>query len=212
MDIKAPNIETVAISKLKPWSKNPRIKHAVSSIVSSIENFGYLNPIVVQAKTYRVLAGHGRLQALKAKNVTEVPVIVCELDDQNADAYAVADNKLSDASRFDYSILGGVFASMSTDVVALTGFNAPEISEFKNLAQEVLDASTVGSEAKKTGLYAGQDEDESAVKNDNAMLLVFDTERQLQFVKTEIRRRQGGNEKSIGDVVFEAFAKSKDLK
>lgn len=87
MKIQPPTIEVVPIGKLKPWSKNPRIKHAVDGIANSIEHFGYLNPIIVQKKTYRILGGHGRLKALKRSKVKEVPVIVADISDRNASLY-----------------------------------------------------------------------------------------------------------------------------
>src|SRR3990167_7958666 len=86
-------IETLLISKIKPWPRNPRRNHDVDAIARSIESFGYLNPIIVQAKTYRVIAGHGRLAALRKSGVDKAPVIVDDLDDQKADLYTLADNK-----------------------------------------------------------------------------------------------------------------------
>src|SRR5208283_406521 len=124
MKINPPVIETVALSKLKPWARNPRIKHAVESIARSIESFGYLQPIVVQKKTYRVLSGHGRLKALKRlKNVTEVPVIIADINERNAQLYTLADNRHHDLSPFDMGKMTGLLKGFGKLDLKLTGLN-----------------------------------------------------------------------------------------
>jgi hypothetical protein len=199
-----PVVELVAIERLKGWARNPRKKHAVEGIASSIDNFGYLNPIVVQKGSYRVLAGHGRLLALTAKGVKQVPVIVADLDDNSADAYTIADNKLSDTSRFDYSEVGEILKSMERDMVHAAGFTDAELAELEQLTADVGDATAVGNEAKNSALYAGG-ENREAVNNDTTLVVVFDSTDQLNFIRTRIRKLQANNEKSIGQVVCERF-------
>src|SRR5208282_5855984 len=53
-------------------------------------------------KTNRPAAGHGRLEAAPLAGLTEVPVIRLEhLSEQQAKAYTLADNKLTDRSSWD---------------------------------------------------------------------------------------------------------------
>jgi hypothetical protein len=120
--IKPPVIETVPLSKLKPWDRNPRIKHAVDAISMSIEKLGYLAPIIVQKNTYRILAGHGRLKALRVLKIKEVPVIVADINDKNADLYTLADNRLHDVSIFDMKALSGMLKGLGTLNLKMTGF------------------------------------------------------------------------------------------
>jgi DNA modification methylase len=129
--LKIPKIETVAIDKLKPWKRNPRKNHAVDAIAKSIEQFGYLAPIIVQAGTYRILAGHGRLEAFKKQGATEIPVVVAELSDRDADLYTLADNKLTERADYDGKILAELLAEFKLDGLdlSLTGFEAFEISD-----------------------------------------------------------------------------------
>src|SRR5687768_2417066 len=101
MSLKAPQVETVPLAQIKPWGKNPRRGHAVDAIARSIEAFGYLAPIIVQAKTYRVLAGHGRLQAMKKAGAVEALVVVADLTDAQATAYTLADNRMAESSSWD---------------------------------------------------------------------------------------------------------------
>lgn len=74
MDIPAPVIASFDLSLLKPWPGNPRRAHAVDDIARSIEAFGYAAPILIQKGTNRILAGHGRLEALKKLGVKEAAV------------------------------------------------------------------------------------------------------------------------------------------
>jgi ParB/RepB/Spo0J family partition protein len=105
MRIPPPVIEMVALDRLRPWPRNPRKGHAVEKIARSIEAFGYAAPIVAQTGTYRILAGHGRLEALKALGVSEVPVVVLDVDDDRADLYTLADNKIAESAEWDFPVM-----------------------------------------------------------------------------------------------------------
>jgi DNA modification methylase len=83
-------------------------------------------------KANRILAGHGRLEAAKRLKLTEAPVIRLEhLSEQQAKAFMVADNRLTDRSSWDDRKLAIVLKEL-TDItldfeIEATGFEAPEI-------------------------------------------------------------------------------------
>ena len=89
--------ETVPVELLQPNAKNPRT-HSDSQIEelrSSIREFGFLNPILVDDK-YNIIAGHGRLRAALLEGLTELPCIFIEgLTKLQIKAYIIADNKLA---------------------------------------------------------------------------------------------------------------------
>ncbi len=123
--------KAVRIATLQPWGKNPR-QHGdldVQAIVRSVERFGWTNPVLVQEKTNRVIAGHGRLEAAKKAGIKAIPCIYLKLTDQDADAYTVADNKLSELSKWDEEALGEVLAQLQQDNfdLSLIGFKESEI-------------------------------------------------------------------------------------
>lgn len=137
MRIEAPVVEVVELSRLIPYHKNPRKKHAVAKIADSFEAFGYLAPIIVQAGTYRIVAGHGRLEALKSKGVESVPVIVADITDDQADLYTLADNKLGELSEWDFTVLADLlldFDARNLDT-QLTGFSDKEMTQIMNWNQ-----------------------------------------------------------------------------
>ena len=122
------------IGSIVPDPSNPR-KHSlkqIRAIANSIEAFGFNAPILVD-KGNRVVAGHGRLEAGQLLGLAEVPVIRLEhLSEQQAKAYMLADNKLTDRSSWDDRKVAIVLKELS-DIITLdfeieaTGFEAPEI-------------------------------------------------------------------------------------
>lgn len=107
-------IRKVEVAKLKPFPGNPR-QHGVDIgyLVKSIKKFGWTNPIIIQKGTYRIIAGHGRaLAALKA-GIKKVPVIELSMDDRDAAAYSITDNRLAELSSWDYPKLKDILSELN---------------------------------------------------------------------------------------------------
>lgn len=205
MKVAVPTIETVALTKLKPWKKNPRTAHAVDKIRSSIEKFGYLSPIIVQKKTYRILSGHGRLKALRKAAVKQVPVIVASISDRDADLFTVADNKISDLSTFDIKATADLLKGLDALELELTGFSLDELKKLNLAAGEIDSVLNVAAQMPKSGFYAGDDNKAAKIAaNDRALVVIMETEEELKKLRSRIQQLQA-NGKSIGQVVYEQF-------
>lgn len=100
-DVKIVDIHTVI-----PYEKNPRRNdEAVKYVASSIKEFGFKVPIVVD-KNSVVITGHTRLKAALSLGFTEVPIIVADdLTDEQVKAYRIADNKSAEKSYWDEFLL-----------------------------------------------------------------------------------------------------------
>src|SRR5829696_8120098 len=63
-----------ATGELKPDRRNPRThsKAQVEQIIASIRQFGFTNPVLMDADGV-IIAGHGRLLAAKSLGMPEVP-------------------------------------------------------------------------------------------------------------------------------------------
>jgi hypothetical protein len=90
-------IENLDINLLTEYGKNSR-SHSdkqVSQIASSINEFGFLNPILIDSNK-TIIAGHGRYAAAQELNLSEVPVVVIDhLTEAQKQAYVIADNQLA---------------------------------------------------------------------------------------------------------------------
>ena len=93
-------VELVDRDELIPYSNNPK-EHPdeqVKKIASSIKNYGWDQPIVVDGDG-EIIKGHGRLQAAETLGLDEVPVIWREdLSDAEAKAARIADNKTAESA------------------------------------------------------------------------------------------------------------------
>ena len=127
------NIEQRAITSLTPWAANARThsKKQIQQIASSIEIFGFTNPVLIDEDA-NILAGHGRVAAAAHLGWADVPCL--RLDHMSADqkrAYVLADNKLALNAGWDEDLLAaelGALASSDLDFdIGATGFSIPEI-------------------------------------------------------------------------------------
>ena len=99
------------LSEIKPYERNPRRKHNYEKVASSIKEFGFNQPIVVDKKGI-IIAGHSRYEAAKILNLKEVPVVVSSLNPEKAIAYRIADNKTNEYSDWDYPTLHKEFGDL----------------------------------------------------------------------------------------------------
>ena len=125
------NIQEIEIDKIIPYHNNPRKNLNVDKVASSITEFGFQQPIVVD-KNYVVIVGHTRLQAAKKLIYQKVPVFIADLSENKAKAYRIADNRLNEDSSWDYDFLNiemNILNEGNYDLSQL-GFNDEEL---KNL-------------------------------------------------------------------------------
>jgi ParB-like chromosome segregation protein Spo0J len=94
----AEQLEWLATRALRPSPRNARThsKAQIRQIASSIERFGFTNPILID-EAGTVLAGHGRLSAAKLLGLESVPTLrLSHLSPAEKRAYVLADNKLAE--------------------------------------------------------------------------------------------------------------------
>lgn len=110
-------VDYVLLSDVQRWPRNPK-RHDEPALEASMGRFGYTQPILLDEKSGKLVAGHGRLEMLSAlkaagkpapKRIVEragewyVPVIrgVSFENEQEAEAYLLADNKLVEGGGWD---------------------------------------------------------------------------------------------------------------
>ena len=95
-------IEYVDINSIKPYENNPRKNDkAVEYVANSIKEFGFKVPIVID-KDGVIVAGHTRYKASQKLGINEVPVVVADdLNEEQINAFRLADNKVSELAEWD---------------------------------------------------------------------------------------------------------------
>lgn len=98
------NIQEIDISKIIPYVNNPRKNLNADKVASSIKEFGWQQPIVVD-KDYVIIVGHTRYEAAKKLGLDKVPITIADITPTQAKAYRIADNRLNQDSSWDTKLL-----------------------------------------------------------------------------------------------------------
>lgn len=121
-------IEEVRIDEISNHERNPK-QHPdkqIRLLEESIKRFGWTNPVILD-KDGRILAGHARVKAAIAAGNDTVPCIRTKLTGAEADAYLIADNRISDLAPYDRDILAELLGELPDDLAELTGFDSSDI-------------------------------------------------------------------------------------
>ena len=150
-------IEKKNTADLLPADYNPRkdLKPGdaeYEKLKRSIEQFGYVEPVIWNQTTGRVVGGHQRLKVLMDMGMTEVDCVVVEMDEDKEKALNIALNKISgDWDKDKLALLIADLQGADFDV-ALTGFEPAEIDDlFKDTLKDGVkdDDFDVGAELEK---------------------------------------------------------------
>lgn len=116
-------VKEVPIGDVRPYEDNPRDNEgAVSAVAASIREFGFQQPIVVDADG-TVIAGHTRLKAAQALGMKTVPVVVASgLTPEQVAAYRLADNKTGELASWDAELLAEQLDGISVLDMGQFGF------------------------------------------------------------------------------------------
>ena len=129
-------IEQIKTGDLIPYARNSR-SHSeaqVAQIAGSIREFGFTNPVLIDAEN-GIIAGHGRVMAAGKLGLEKVPCIrLAHLTDTQRRAYVIADNKLALNAGWDEEMLALELAELrEADFnLDLLGFDGDAIEDFLN--------------------------------------------------------------------------------
>jgi ParB-like chromosome segregation protein Spo0J len=138
-----PQIEHLALDALVPYARNSRTHspEQVAQIAGSIKEFGFTNPVLIDADG-GIIAGHGRVMAARKLGLDEVPCIrLTHLTETQKRAYVIADNKLALNAGWDDEMLSlelGELREADVDL-SLVGFSADELT--REIVEDQLDHS-----------------------------------------------------------------------
>jgi len=100
------DVELRPIDAVRPYEHNPRVNDdAVDAVATSLREFGFRQPIVVDADGV-IIAGHTRWKAARKLGLARVPVHVATgLSPEQVRAYRIADNQTATIAEWDYDLL-----------------------------------------------------------------------------------------------------------
>jgi len=140
MDKVGNNLEYIALETLIPYARNSRTHSdaQVAQIAASIREFGFTNPILIDAEG-GIIAGHGRTMAARKLGLDEVPCIrLTNLTEAQKKAYIIADNKLALNAGWDDEMLKVELTELK-DLdfdLSLIGFDASELDALLSEQQD----------------------------------------------------------------------------
>jgi DNA modification methylase len=127
-------LERVNVSALSVFAGNPRTHSdtQIKQIAASMREFGWTNPILVDA-TGTIVAGHGRLAAAKELGLQQVPVIrLGHLSDAQRKALVIADNQMALNAGWDEAALSVLIQELDAEKfeLDLLGFAADDLDRY----------------------------------------------------------------------------------
>ncbi len=116
------------VDEIIPYVNNPRkiSQNAIDKVASSIKNFGFKVPIIID-KDNEIVAGHNRMLAAKKLGMEEVPCIVADdLTEAQIKAFRIADNRTAEFAEWDFELLEIELEGLDDE---FTGFDMKELDD-----------------------------------------------------------------------------------
>ena len=137
----AKRYELVPLDKIVPYVRNSK-KHPqeqISQIRASFREFGVLSPCLVGEK-YNLLCGHGRLEAARQEELTEINCVIVEgLSEAQKKAFIITDNKIGENAPWDTELLSLELSDLQgADFdLDLLGFDVAELDNLLNPESDI---------------------------------------------------------------------------
>jgi hypothetical protein len=160
-------IAYLPLEGIRRAQRNPK-DHDTGAIDDSMHRFGFVAPMVLNETTQRLVAGHGRLDVLRQRKAAGLPppAHVREEDsswmvpvvrgvrfetDEDAEAYLLADNRLSELGGWNDSLLQESLSDLaaSEDGLQGTGFDEDELDRMLSNATLHLPNEPAGNTAPR---------------------------------------------------------------
>lgn len=138
--------EYLPVADLLPADRNPKA-HDQAALGRSVDAFGMVEPVVLDERTGKLLAGHGRtdyLTELEAAGVAPPDGVVVgpdgrwqwlvvrgihSRDDAHAEALGIALNRVGEAGGWKRDVLADTLVSLPTDLLDATAFSADYLDD-----------------------------------------------------------------------------------
>lgn len=145
------------IEEIIPYENNPRDNDdAVPYVANSIREFGFKQPIVIDAQGV-IIAGHTRLKAAKRIGMKEVPCVIADdLTPEQVKAYRLADNKSAELATWEADMLRIELEELAMTDIDMSAFAfTDEDLELQPVEDDDFDAEAAAPAARETSVMRG---------------------------------------------------------
>ncbi len=113
---------------LDPANARTHSPKNLAAIKASLTRFGQRLPIVVQREGMIVRAGNGRVMAARELGWTHIAAVVCDDENIDAVAFAIADNRSAELADWDDAALAALLDELPAETVADLGFDDDDLA------------------------------------------------------------------------------------
>ena len=195
-------MQEIEIEKVIPYSRNPRKNQHVDKVASSIKEFGFQQPIVVDNENI-IIVGHTRYQAAKKLGMLKVPVIVAnKLSKNQVKAYRIADNRVAEESQWDNELLNLELLDLQKQEFDLEslGFESNELNRIFNQDDPLFVSP------EQTGMETNESNIEDFIPSQVRMIQLFlnsDSEPKFKAMIENLQEKYNTN--NLTDTVYKAI-------
>ena len=195
-------MQEIEIEKVIPYSRNPRKNQHVDKVASSIKEFGFQQPIVVDNENI-IIVGHTRYQAAKKLGMLKVPVIVADkLSKNQVKAYRIADNRVAEESQWDNELLNLELLDLQKQEFDLEslGFESNELNRIFNQDDPLFVSP------EQTGMETNEANIEDFIPSQVRMIQLFlnsDSEPKFKAMIENLQEKYNTN--NLTDTVYKAI-------
>lgn len=183
-------IEMLECAALAPYARNSRTHspEQIAQIARSIQEFGFTNPVLVDAQG-GIVAGHGRVLAAQSIGVVSVPCLRVDwLTDAQKRAYVIADNQIALQSGWDDDVLASELSALLADQydTSLLGFDI----DTEDLIAELMEPSRFEKSQPNNFHEPDEEEGESANLNKYPLTVIMD---EKEFAEWDAMKEKTGH-------------------
>lgn len=191
---------TIVLKKtedLIPYARNVRTHDdwQIQQIVSSIKEFGFTNPVLVD-ESNEIIAGHGRVMAASKLSLDLLPCIVlAHLTRTQKRAYALADNKIALNSGWNVDLLTLELQALNDEgftEYSTLGFNDIELATYLSDVE-----ATTAEDVDKEDEWAGMPDYEDSGPAHRKIIVNFESDEDVEAFFKLIGQEHTAKTKSI---------------
>lgn len=183
---------TLAPSRIDPSSNNPNRMEPerFAALVQNIRRFGFLQPVLVRpnpkdARRFISCDGHHRVEAATEIGLVEIPAVVANMGEEEANALQISMNRLR--GELDLSATAGIL-----DLLRDAGWGASDLGGLGFSLEEVSDLlASLDSDPDILPENIEAPEDDAPPAPEFVLELVFDSADQMRVAKRALRRAAG---------------------